>query len=378
MTNLIQVLPITSYLKKLQNTINILAVLFYIFFLNTLSFAQPTPPSQVEIDVFNAKLERLKTNVGLHPHAVTEILNSLEGSIVKMVECPPSSGIDKVVINIKTTQIKWTRNLIIDEEQIPINPESIGWYQWDFSQKLEDGMKIIDACNYIMLDSAVMVQQEASPPYGPIADEGLLYHELLHGQLVIDSIMNNSNYQAKLCNCVFDLNASDVSDHVHVHELEERYIEELLKKQGAEDPKAHVIIPEAQSADEDGKFEIVVGDEELLDSKEGLTISTYFPKGANVDESSIGLEVKDGKIYITGMLINKEEAGLFGVIIDPPEVFLFVGLEDLIRVLPYTAPIPTLTIWGGIITLLLLMIIGAFFIKSNSKYRSQAGINNNL
>ena len=323
----------------------------------------PTEPSTVEKNVFKAKLERLKSHADMHPISVTDIISSLEDTLRKQIECPPSSEINKVQFKIITKHIKFDRNLMIGEESIPVEDTDIGWFQWTVTSKVTDGMKIITACNYIMLDSAIMVQQEADPPYGPIADEGLLYHELLHGQLVIDSIMNNESYQNRICSCDFDLSAAD-TEHEHIHDLESNYLKDLLKETGIEDPEVYILDPPAQKADGDGKFKLEIAEETILGDKLDISIKSYFPKGSNVMEGSLGLVFENGKIFITGMLIDKTKPGIVSVIIDPPAVFVFLGLEKTLHILPSSSVIPTMSQWGIIILALILLILGTKSIKS--------------
>jgi hypothetical protein len=45
-----------------------------------------------------------------------------------------------------------------------------------------------------------MADQEASPPAGPVVDEALLYHELMHGQLQMD-YMKTQAFKDSACMC---------------------------------------------------------------------------------------------------------------------------------------------------------------------------------
>lgn len=178
--------------------------------------------------------------------------------------------------------------------------------------------------------------------------------------------MLSASYQEKLCSCEFDLTAADVT-HQHITSEEEGYIAALFEALGVEDPTVHVFDPEPTPADEKGKFEFEVADITILDDKENAEVVPYAPKGSNVDIGSVEINEKDGKLIVTGMLIDPSKPGLIVVIVDPPNVFLFIGLENAIQILPAMDAIPTLSEWGIIVLTLLISILGLATILSRKR-----------
>lgn len=229
-------------------------------------------------------------------------------------------------------------------------------------------MKVITACNYVLLDSSVMVQQEAQPPFGPIADEVLLYHEMLHGQLVIDSFMSGPLFQKEVCNCNFNLAAADF-DHANIGGLEEEYARRLLGGFCDEDePNAIIVNPLPAKADKEGMFCIDIGPENLLEGKDEVTFDPYFPVGSNVDPASLDYEIKDGRIQVKGKLIDPKKQGTIVVLIDPACLVIFAGLEKAMLIEPAAEPIPTISEWGLILLMLALMITGLLSLKARIPY----------
>lgn len=329
-----------------------------------LSSQMPENPSAAEKTAFDQKLARLKTNISDHPKPVTEVLNSLNDTITKMLICPPGSMVEKVTLKVLTKQIKWRRSLTLGSTVVNLpDPRDIGWYVWNQQFVISDGMKVITACNYVLLDSSVMVQQEAQPPFGPIADEVLLYHEMLHGQMVIDSFMSGLLFQKEVCNCNFNLAAADY-DHANIGGLEEEYARRLLRGFCDDEPKAKIVNPLPAKADKEGKFCIDIGPESLLEGKEEVSFEYYFPVGSNVDPASLDYEVKDGRIQVKGKLIDPKKQGTIVVLIDPACLVIFAGLEKAILIEPAADAIPTLSEWGLILLIISMMITGLIALKA--------------
>lgn len=336
-----------------------------LIFVSTNLFSQmPINPTAAEKMAFDQKLARFKTNIADHPKPVMEVLNSLNDTITKMLNCPPGSKVKKVILKVHTKQIKWSRSLTLNSQIINLpDPRDIGWYVWNYRHVISDSMKVITASNYVLLDSSVMVRQEAQPPFGPIADEVLLYHEMLHGQLVIDSFMNGQLFQKEVCNCNFNLAAADF-DHAKIEGLEEEYARRLLRGFCDDEPNAKIVNPVPANADEEGKFCIDIGPESLLEGKDEVIFDPYFPVGSNVDPESLEFEVKDGRIQVKGKLIDPKKQGTIVVLIDPACLVIFAGLEKAILIEPIVAAIPTLSEWGFILLILFLMITGLIASKA--------------
>jgi hypothetical protein len=273
----------------------------------------PGDPSPQEKKAFEQLYTTLKSNKNLHPHSVENIIISLEGAWKKRISCPTGSMFDKVDFNITTRQISWDRNLVIKGKPTGIGPNDIGWYQWTYKSEGIGKVKTVEATNYIMLDPAIILNTSDPSPFKKIGDEALLYHEVLHGQLVIDSILQSINFQKKVCNCNFDLTAGDF-EHLFIPDFEIDYIDSLL--QATNQPSAYVIRPEIDNTSTNNTFKKVVADASLITEAEKVSINWYLPRGNNILENKVDVLVEDEKIYVTGKLQNPSKKGLLVVIIE--------------------------------------------------------------
>ena len=270
------------------------------------------PPTQKEI--FDAKLARLVANAASMPIPVDDVIQSLTGPVVKYFNCPLGSPVDECFV--------WIRTAVKDWDPKEAAPNSAGTYGWDVTSWIGGGVKIISATNWIMLDPAVTIADENNPPLGTLADEGLLYHELLHGQLQINA-MDTDEWRAKACKCEIDLGQTD-SNHVVIPPAVDGYLTNR-----APGVNVRVIEPTAKQADKDGNFTIDLGPTDKTDPSGEVLEPTG---GSNVKDVTV--EVVDGSIHVKGTLIDKTKPGKFFLRIDPGAEWIIGGLENAIVVLP--------------------------------------------
>ena len=288
-------------------------VLLFLSVNATLYMGNPRDPSPQEKEAFEQLYATLKNNKNLHPHSVAQTIASLNGEWTKSIPCPSGSMFERVDFEITTRQISWDRNLIIKGKPSGIGPNDIGWYQWTYKSEGLDKIKTVKATNYIMLDPAVILNNSDPSPFKKTGDEALLYHELLHGQLVIDSILFSKNFQKEVCNCNFDLTAGDF-EHRYIPDFEIDYMDSLLR--AADQSSAYVLRPETNDISNDNKFKAEVADASLIMEAENVRINWYLPRGNNVRKNKVEVLVEDEKIYVTGFLENPSKKGLLVVMIE--------------------------------------------------------------
>lgn len=321
-------------------------------------------PTPQELNVWNAKIGRLQANTDSMPTGIADALASLTGVVTKSFECPDGSAVNSVMVNITTALVKWDDGLAVSG--------SAGTYNWSAVAVVTDGAKKITCQNWVMLDPAISVADEANPPLGPLADEGLAYHELLHAQLLIDE-MDTDAWQAQACNCKFIDDASD-GDHDLIHDLQDTYMSNR-----APEVDVNVVRPEAQTADDEGNFDIDLGPA----GKDVFTFEALAgSEGGNVDVSGINVTIENGRFHVHGTLLDPTMPGYFFIRIDPPVFWLFGGIEQALKVLPLEADcgdgicepgetcagcpedcgpcgdIPTVSGWALIVMALLLLTAG--------------------
>jgi hypothetical protein len=292
----------------------------------------PTPPTQEEI--FNAKLARLTANAESMPIPVGDVITSLTNPVAISFDCPPGTAATDVVIKFTTTRKDWDPKLATDPKT---QKTAIGLYGLDVTTKIGplpgqtwQTLQITFA-NWVMLDPDYTIKDEAKPPMGPLADEGVGYHELLHGQLLIN-LMNTDAWRAEACHAIVKLTSAE-ADHEIIYGAQDGYLDK--RAGGMVDVKVVEVDP--KQAAENGEFwDIDLGSTAKLSVSGDPEI--LAPRGgSNVANVHVRVETSgplNGHITLSGELVNKGEKGKFLVRIDPLSEWIIGGLENAIVVLP--------------------------------------------
>ena len=328
---------------------------------------EPTEPSEIEKQNFKAKLDRIENHSSQLPKGgeVNDVIKSLTSTVTKTIDCPKDATLREVTVNITTKHIKWDPKLTIEGKKVPLPANRIGHYIWNTPYEIKGKEKTVTATNYIMLDPKVSDPQEKNPPFGPMADEGLLYHEFLHGQLLINAMSTDKTWKKKVCNCNFDLGPMD-KDHKQITDFVNTYLQNLAGL----DTKVHTVRPSAQKAkDATGRFEVIIAEESILGDKKEWSAEPYFPDGSNVEvtgKNGLNIVIKDGKIIAKGKLIDPSKPGFFLVHIDPPTKAIFIAIETGVVILPVKA-VPLISSLGILILVLLILTVSLFGLAGKKK-----------
>ncbi|MFQ5752769.1 MAG: hypothetical protein ACE5HI_12300 [bacterium] len=279
---------------------------------NTAYTDEPKDPPLTEHLIFNARLHRLQTHKAQLPTTVDDVIKSLTEMVEVTFDCPQGARVNKVTVNIHTKQIKWDKNLTIHEKKVEIPANAVGYYIWHPTIDMARGEKTIKANNFIMFDPNITERQERNPLLSLLADEALLFHEFLHGQLLIDA-MSEKEWQDRICDCTFDFSPQDAY-HEQIPELVLRYLQNLA----ALDVRVYAVNAPAQPAAESGgAFEVVIADARILENQEHWRALSYYPELSNVDPASFNVRIRKGKIVATGKLIDKSHKGFVIVYFAP-------------------------------------------------------------
>jgi hypothetical protein len=263
---------------------------------------EPRAPTTAEQQRFKARLDSLRAHSALHPHKLDEVVTSFTDSITLAFDCPETAKVRTVRIKITTRQIQWDEALIVNGKKIEIPHNTAGYYIWHPKIVIRKREKHFTADNLIMLDFSLSDRQ-AKNPLGPLADESVLYHEFLHGQLLIEA-MSEKEWRDDACDCNLDLNAAD-GDHKRIPELVYAYLENLASL----DERVYAVyIPPLAAKDDQGNFEVVLGKAGKTGRKQ--TWGSYYPERSNVDPASFDIRIKDKKIVAMGRLIDKNNKGI--------------------------------------------------------------------
>ncbi|MCI0693034.1 hypothetical protein L0337_13640 [candidate division KSB1 bacterium] len=271
---------------------------------------EPKPPTLAERQNFQTQLDKLQSHVVLFPQNLDEAIKSLTDSVTFTFDCPETTKVRQVSVRITTRQIKWDTELRVNNEKVGIPPNAAAYYIWQPKIIIKNREKHVVANNFIMLDSDTTTQREMNPLIAPLVSEAVLYHEILHGQLLINAMLEKA-WRDKACNCDFDLGPADAS-HEQIPELVLAYLESLAAL--AKQIYAVHVPPQAEN-DSTGYFEVVIAAASMLATR--TKWESYCPEGSNVEPASFHIRIKDEKVVASGKLIDKTKKGLVLVYFTP-------------------------------------------------------------
>lgn len=188
-------------------------------------------PTPAERRMFSSLEERLDGVKGLLPRPVDDALASFRSSTAFTLDCEGSP----VTVSVRTRLRSWRKGL----------PEN-GVYRWNWSEKRdESGGGTVVCDNEMALDTPTLTAAEKSGRDDrKKAALVLFYHELLHGQLLIDAIRGDDEWKALLCLTdrtpeeeVRLLAPSDLDEHRVIPSLEEG-LRSALSTPTAESPSS--------------------------------------------------------------------------------------------------------------------------------------------
>jgi len=294
----------------------------------------PTPtPTLTQKEIFDAILARLVGNAASMPIPVNDVISSLTGHVGFSFICPSGCPVFACTLDITTTVKDWDPKEAEEvEEETGKTP--VGIYSWSGSWQVVGDIKTITAENWVMLDPAVTTDAEADPPMGTLANEGLLYHELLHGQLLINTMKTSLTWQESACHCNIDLDPTGDLYHSQIYPAEDAY----LDARAAGMANVKVVEPDPKKAEKDGTFNVNLGPT----NKKSVPVSPSIiaPTGGGNVKNVIA-RVIEGHLWIRGELVKDEKGkflnGKFLVRIDPEDEWIFGGLENAIVVLSPSA-----------------------------------------
>lgn len=288
------------------------------------AYVEPTPQEQALFDKLKSEFEKLS----IPKKDVTDTTNSFSSPVTYYFPCDQGETYQSVNATIQTKLAKFDSSIAHSGGAI-----TGGIYVWKCSITVSNGKMTINCNNELMLNSVALAQStEKDPAIKQIEDLVVYYHELLHGQLMIDAIKTSQSWQEYTCNTPIqqDLDYSSTdADHLIITSLQTEFAKKLIEDEGGFF-KVEIITPDQTSA---GTFSKKVGS--LYDYpeyvKSGINISA---RSYNIADIKIASQKND--IIINGVLNDKSKNGI---------VWLYVfGKEASPNITPNTTPPkPTIT-----------------------------------
>ena len=278
-------------------------------------------PSIEEKQIFNHLLsEFLKLDI--EREDVSEILETFEKPQIVTFPCD-LEDVNQLVVNVVETRHAGFTIPETHEGAVIVG----GTYSWQCKITTSSkGIITMDCDNTLKLNPDVLNPTEKKDPRSQEVDNlVILYHELLHGQLMLDAISSSQEWRNDVCNKTpedkIDYSYSD-KNHIIIDPLQEDFADKLVQKKGG------VFFLEKISPDEtqNGQFSKAITNRfdhpQLANS--GIKV-TY--RGINTSELAVSFP--DGDILISGILKDNSKTA---------NVWLYAFPENIVIQNPIEIP----------------------------------------
>ena len=277
-------------------------------------------PSISETKIFQNILDKfLKLDVDKKD--VSGILKTFERPFIKTFPCNPTD-VNELVVNVVETRVG---GFTVPEE-IETGVILGGTYTWQCKITTSDENIItVDCDNAIKLNPDVINKQRKDPRINEIEDVVIFYHELLHGQLMLDAITSSEKWRNDVCNKTpsdsIDLSYSD-KQHKVIGPLQTDFTKQLVSK------KNGVFLNEVIDLDESENGNFSKNILNRLDLPENLSKEirvTY--RTTNIAEPSVTFP--GNEINISGKLEDKSKSGIAWIYIFDDNPIIQESIDEI-------------------------------------------------
>jgi hypothetical protein len=258
-------------------------------------------PSIAEQQMFKNLLEEfLKLNIDRED--VSGILNTFEKPQIVTFPCNPED-VNNLVVNVVETRHAGFTVPEDHEGSVIVG----GTYSWQCKITTSSkGIITMDCDNTLKLNPDVINPNEKKDSRSQDVDNlVIIYHELLHGQLMLDAISSSQEWRNDVCNKTtedkIDYSYSD-KQHIVIDPLQEDFANQLVNKK-----KGVFFLEEITPAEtQNGEFskKITSRFEHIQLANSGIKV-TY--RGINTNDLTVTFPESD--ITISGTLIDKTKSG---------------------------------------------------------------------
>ena len=285
-----------------------LSTIFFTTFVS-LGFAQPDlqtlEPNSPQRALFQKTLTELQS-VAL-PEGVGDVVKSLSQPVTFSFGCAQGDPVARVSVSVTTTLKAWDPAAIEAQAWGRGTGEESGAYLWNGAISTRTGAqtseKKMEFSNALLFDPRALTEPQG--PLGELSNQTLLYHELLHGQLLLDA-MKRADWRESACkNSSPDLSAAD-ANHGRIPELEQRLAETLA----ARAPNVFALNVPPQGASRQGEFSVTLDSvTQILGDSRSFSVSFLFDTGSNIQRGETEVALDDGQVVVKGKLVNPARAG---------------------------------------------------------------------
>ena len=261
-------------------------------------FALYEPPTTQEKNLFDQLLVEFE-RVNATKKDVSDIIQTFQKPLIISFLCNPHDVNNQIITVIKTKLAKFDES-IVHQDLI-----TGGSYTWHCSETIQDGKVTLDCNNELRINPKIMSDDtQIEPKLHDVENMAIIYHELLHGQLMVDAMKSSPIWQNEICTQQtgkIDYSFAD-PNHEIINYLQTQFTSELIEKDGGK-----VITKEIPSDETiNGTFTIKVLsllDYPLFQNGTKITLRTN-----NISENSFS-QVKND-IFLSGHLKNNTKSGM--------------------------------------------------------------------
>ena len=195
----------------------------------TPAFALYESPTQEEKNNFDQLLAQFEA-VNATKKDVSDVIETFQKPLVSTFLCNSQDVNNQIITIVKTKLAKF------DPSTVHQDLVTGGSYTWHCSEDIQDGKITLDCNNELRINPSVISNDtQIDPKLHGIENLIILYHELLHGQLMIDAIKSSLPWQQETCNIKpgenIDYSYAD-PDHKIINYLQTQFASELVDKDG--------------------------------------------------------------------------------------------------------------------------------------------------
>ena len=259
------------------------------------------PPTTQEQQLYKKLLTEFE-KLNVEKKDVSEILGTFEKPLIISFPCNSTDLNDLVVSVVKTKLARFDETQTHEGGVI-----TGGTYTWMCTVTTTEGKITMDCDNELKINSDYLTQDvERDPRIKKVENQIMIYHELLHGQLMIDAITSSEKWRNDTCNKPsegkIDYSYSDKT-HKIINPLQQELATQLVEQAGGKMLVKEITVGETN----DGSFTKKVASLNDFPQfvKNGINVSL---RGTNLDNTKFSSQ--DSDIILSGNLVNKTESGI--------------------------------------------------------------------
>jgi len=259
------------------------------------------PPTQQEQELYDKLLAEFE-KLNVEKKNVSEVLDTFEKPLVISFLCDSTDLNDLVVSVIKTKLARFDETQVHEGGII-----TGGTYTWKCTVTTSEGKITMNCDNELKINSDFLTRDGGrDPKIKKVENQIVIYHELLHGQLMIDAIKSSEKWRNDVCNKPpeekIDYSYSDKA-HKIINPLQQEFAAQLIEQTGGKMLVKEITVEETN----DGAFTKKIGSLNDFPQfiKNGIRVSLRGTNLINTEFSS-----QDSDVIISGNLANKTEIGI--------------------------------------------------------------------